>query len=142
MEPNSAKLKLTIAKLIELAYSTDKGWSTRIVLSKGPFRLSVNENGQAVLSGKAGSMTFSGSTALEKIALSFKAVNVSFSTDSDGKVRYMAVYDLRTGSVGISGRIDMEALITACSGMLCEAARALKGLNQTQERQLQEIIGH
>lgn len=42
MEPESAELKLTITKLIEVAYSTNKEITLQIVRSKGNLTIKVN----------------------------------------------------------------------------------------------------
>ena len=39
MNPKESELKITIAKLIEVAYSQNKGMTTKIVRSKGNFQL-------------------------------------------------------------------------------------------------------
>jgi len=56
MEPESAELKLTIAKLIEIAYSTNKEVTLQIVRSKGNFTIKVNQNDQTTLTGKQGAL--------------------------------------------------------------------------------------
>ncbi|WP_278248886.1 hypothetical protein [Phytopseudomonas dryadis] len=35
---------------------------------------------------------------------------------------------------------DLEALITACSGLLCQAARVMKGRHKAYERELERIM--
>ncbi len=47
------EVKVTIAKLVELAYSKDKGMTTKIVRKKGNFKLTVDQDGNGVLSGSA-----------------------------------------------------------------------------------------
>jgi len=46
MNPNSgrAKVKLTIAKLFEIAYSTDKGVTTALIQKKGTFAFRIDNS--------------------------------------------------------------------------------------------------
>ena len=62
----NADVKLVIAKLIEVAYSTDEGMTTKIVLEKEPFKMTLDEQGNATLIGKAGFVKFKGTPALEQ----------------------------------------------------------------------------
>jgi hypothetical protein len=112
MDPTNAQVKLTIAKLVEVAYSENKGMTTKIVLAKGPFKLTMDEDGNATLSGKAGVVNFSGSPTLEKIGLTLKRVNVSFSNEGEGRVRYTASVDVvKAASVSVAGAFSIEDLI-------------------------------
>ncbi|PIE43432.1 MAG: hypothetical protein CSA50_04765 [Gammaproteobacteria bacterium] len=52
--------KITIAKLIELAYFKDKGMTVKIMAKKGNAKLTADQNGNATLSGSVGILTFSG----------------------------------------------------------------------------------
>jgi hypothetical protein len=57
------------------------------------------------------------------------------------KVGYSATYSFEIISVTVKGEFDLEALFTSCSGLLCQAARALKGRHQAYEMELQKIMG-
>jgi len=142
MNPTRTELKITIAKLLEVAYSKDKGVTKKIVRTKGPFKLTVDQNGNARLTGKFGVVTFSGSEALDKIGVNIKFVNVSFSNGGSGNVNYTAMIDIKSAKIALSGSFSIEALITSCSGLLCRAARALKGRHHAYDMELQRIMGH
>jgi len=142
MNVSRGELKVTIAKLIEVAYSQDKGMTTKIVRSKGAFKLTLDENGNATLSATVGKVTFSGASTLEKIGANIKSVNVSFSNGGGSIVNYHATFDLKVAKIAISGNFDVEKLVTSCSGLLCQAARAMKGRHQAYEMELQRIMGH
>ncbi|AFU98416.1 hypothetical protein M5M_06105 [Simiduia agarivorans SA1 = DSM 21679] len=58
------------------------------------------------------------------------------------RVGYTATFSLEIISVIVSGNFDLEKLITSCSGLLCKAARALKGRHQAYDAELQQIMGH
>ena len=141
-KPTTAELKLTIARLIELAYSQDKGKTINIVMGKEPFKLSVDAAGHARLSSKLGILTFDGSDALDQIGLSLGALNVDFSNQDDGDVGYTASFDFKAITVGVSGSFNIEEMITACSGWLCQAARHLKNFDSNVDAQMQRIMGH
>ena len=141
MNPTDAELKLTIAKLIELGYASDKGLTTKIVRQSGNFKLSVDQNGQVTLSGSAGALTYSGNPALQTIGTKFKRVSVAFSNGEGGIVNYKASFSLAVFSLSVSGSFDIEELITSCSGLLCKAANLLRQRNSAQEQELQRIMG-
>lgn len=140
MNPTNAELKVTIAKLIEVAYSTNKGITTKIVLKKGNFKLTVDQNGQAVLSGSAGILTFSGEPVLQAIGAKIKRVSVSFSKGEGNLVNYKATFSLEIISLSVGGSFDVEELITSCSGLFCKAAKAMKERNILYENELQRIM--
>ena len=142
MDHKRTEAKITIAKLIELAYSKDKGMTVKIMAQKGSAKLTVDQNGNATLSGAAGALTFSGTPVLDKIGVKIKRVSVNFSNKDGMKVGYTATYDLAYIKLSVSGDFDLEKLITSCSGLLCQAARALKGRNQAYDMELQRIMGY
>ncbi len=141
MDLKRSEAKITIGKLLEVAYSQNKGLTTKIMAKVGNAKLTVDQNGNAILSGSAGVLTFSGKPVLEKIGVKIKRVSVNFSNEGGMKVGYSATYSLEIISVTVKGEFDLEALITSCSGLLCQAARALKGRHQVYEMELQKIMG-
>lgn len=86
MDIKRTEAKITIAKLIELAYSKDKGMTVKIMAQKGSAKLTVDQNGKATLSGSAGILTFSGTPVFEKIGAKIKRVSVSFNKKDGMKV--------------------------------------------------------
>lgn len=142
MDFKRTEAKITIAKLIELAYSKDKEMTVKLMAQKGGAKLTVDQDGNATLSGSAGILTFSGTPVLEKIGAKIKRVSVSFEHKEGMKVDYTATFDLEYIKLSVIGDFDLEALITSCSGILCQAARALKGRNQAYDMELQRIMGY
>jgi len=141
--PTNAEVKLTIGKLIEVAYSQDKGMTTKIVMEKGPFKLTVDEGGNAELTGKAGIVRFSGSPTLEKIGIALNRMTVNFSGAENGDVTYTAGIRVRDGvGIAVHGTFNIVELITSCSGLLCQAARFLKGRNPALDAEMQQIMGY
>ncbi len=141
MNPTNAELKVVIAKLIEVAYSTNKDVAVKIIRGKGSFKLTVDQNGQAVLSGNAGVLTFSGDPALKSIGVKVKRVAVSFFKGEESQVEYTASFSLQIISMSLKGNFDVEDLIASCSGLLCQAAKAMKQRNALYENELQMIMG-
>ena len=142
MDLKRTEAKITIAKLIELAYSKDKGVTVKIMAHRGSAKLTVDQDGKATLTGSAGIMTFSGTPVLEKIGAKIKRVNVSFDNKDGMNVGYTATFDLEYMKLSVFGNFDLEELITSCSGLLCRAARALKGRHHAYEMELQKIMVH
>jgi hypothetical protein len=128
MELTDVEAKVAIAKLIEVAYSTDKGMTTKIVMDKGTFKLTLDEDGNAELTGKAGPVRFVGGPELRKMGLNVGAMSIMFTGDESGDVRFFGSVGPK-GKVGltVSGKVNIVELITTCSGLLCQAARLLKG---------------
>lgn len=130
-----------MAKLLELSIDTNREVAIKIVRSKGPFKLTVDPNGNTTLSGKAGILTFKGSPVLEELGATVKFVSVLFGQNDDGTINYSGTFKIGVYAMSISGDIDIEKLILGCSGLLCAAARALKNRNNIiRERMLQEVI--
>lgn len=137
------EVKVTIAKLFELAYSKDKGMTAKIVRKVGNFKLTVDQDGNATLSGSAGILTFKGDTALSSLGAKLKNVSIMFSHGEGNNVNYTAMYSFSgAANITLTGSFDIEELITSCSGLLCRAARALKGRNAAYEMELKKIMGY
>jgi len=142
MALSRAEAKITVAKLLELAYSEDKGMTAKIVASKAGAKLTIDQNGNATLSGNTGAVTFTGSPVLERIGVKIKRVSISFNNKGGMNIGYRATFDLLYMKLTVMGDFDLEELITSCSGLLCKAARALKGRHHAYDLELQKIMGH
>ncbi|MCW8933442.1 MAG: hypothetical protein OQK98_01840 [Gammaproteobacteria bacterium] len=142
MALSRAEAKITVAKLLELAYSEDKGMTAKIVASKAGAKLTIDQNGKATLTGNTGALTFSGSPVLDRIGVKIKRVNISFNNKGGMNIGYRATFDLLYIKLTVMGEFDLEELITSCSGLLCKAARALKGKHHAYDLELQKIMGH
>ena len=136
-----AEAKITVAKFIELAYSKDKGMTTQILAKKGNITLTVDQSGNAKLSGSAGILTFSGTSVLDEIGAKIKRVNVDFDNQDGMVIGYTATFDLEYMRISIIGNFNLEELITSCSGLLCQAAKTLKGRYHAYDMELQRIMG-
>ncbi len=141
MSPTRTELRITIAKLIEVAYSEDKGVTTKIVREKGSFKLTVDQDGNARLSSKVGIVNFSAGETLDRVGANIKSVSVNFSADEGGEIKYTAIIDIKVAKIAISGKFYIEELITLCSGILCRAEKPLKGRHEAYEMELQKIMG-
>ena len=141
MNPSNSELKITIAKLIEVAYSQNSGVTTSIMREKGNFTLRVDQNGHAILSGKTGILSFSGDSALKSIGATIKRLNIDFTKGENNEITYKATFSLAIISLTVVGEFDVEELITSCSGLLCKTARAMKNRHLQYELELQRIMG-
>ena len=140
---NQAEVKITIAKLLEVAYSKNKGVTTKIVRKKGNFKLTVDSQGNATLSGSVGMMTFKANSALEGLGAKVKNISISFSKGDDNDVKYTAMFSfIGIAAISVSGKFNIEELILSCSGLLCIAARALKVRHRAYDMELQKIMGY
>ena len=140
---NQTEVKITIAKLLEVAYSKNKGVTTKIVRKKGNFKITVDGQGNATLSGAVGMMTFKASSALEGLGAKVRNISISFSKGDGNDVKYTAMFAfIGVATVSVTGKFNIEELILSCSGLLCKAARALKGRHRAYEMELQKIMGH
>lgn len=137
-------VKITIAKLIQIAYTKNKGLTTKIVLKKGRFKITISESGRVKLHGSAGVLSFNGSAALEELGAKIKFATIHFSKAEGNSANYRASVAFFGDklSIVVSGTFDIEELITSCSGLLCQAARLLKGNNKRNDKRLKEIMGN
>lgn len=121
----STEVKVKLLRFLEIAYKTDGKLTTALVKDKGPFSLSVDNKGNASISGKAGIVKFSVAEEVREYGINFNYVSVMLSGNKDGIVHYRGTFKSFV-EVSINGFIDVEQLILHCSGLLCIAARALK----------------
>ncbi len=136
---NKGKIKLTIAKLIELSIDTDRKTTIAILKKKGVAKITVDQNGKVTLTGSGKLLTFSGDPALEKMGIKVKRMTINLSNLDGMNVGYTASISGPYGvSLSLSGSFNLERLIMACTGLLCSAARALKN----RDKQLQEAMGY
>jgi len=142
MALSGAEAKITIAKFLELAYSENKGMTVKIMANKAGAKLTIDQSGKATLTGTAGTVTFTGSPVLERIGVKIKHVSVAFNNKGGTNIGYRATFDLLYMKLTVMGDFDLEELITSCSGLLCRAARALKGRHHAYDLELQKIMGH
>jgi len=137
------EVKISIAKLLEVAYSKNKGVTAKIIKSKGNYKLTVDSNGNATLSGSVGMLTFKGDSALQELGAKVKNVSIFFTKGSENDVKYNATFNfVGVAGLSISGTFNVENLILSCSGLLCRAARALKGRHAAYDAELKRIMGH
>ena len=135
-------IKITIAKLLEIAYTKNKGLTTKIVRKKGKFKITIDQNGKVKLHGSAGVLAFNGSLALEAIGAKVKFATIHFSKAEGNSANYKASFSFAgdQAAILITGTLNIEELITSCSGLLCNAAKLLKGNNKRKEKRLKEIM--
>ncbi|GGX54551.1 hypothetical protein [Saccharospirillum salsuginis] len=142
MAATDLQLRVTVGKLIELAYSTNEGPTARIVKSGNNFRISVDHTGKAKLSGGGESVFFYGEPAMSGLGISISRVSILFTNGDGWNLNYSATFTLvGSSSISLMGSFNIEELLLSCSGWLCEAARLLKGRNAKIEQQLQQIMG-
>lgn len=139
--PNTYSLKITVARLLELSYARNEGLTTSVLREVGPATVSVDSNGIATLSGKAGKVTFSATEAVKELGIQVRRVGISMDVNEHGELDYTARF-MFAGALALSvrGTMDVEELILACSGLLCRAARALKGRTTNTEKALERAL--
>lgn len=132
-------LKLAVARTLEASYSTDQTLTAKLFREAGPLKLSVDHRGNASLDGKAGSVSFSVSQAMRELGMQVRMIDISMRVDEKGLLHYTASFSFqRALSLTTRGSLDVEKLITACSGLLCKAARALMGAQRARDQVLMD----
>ncbi len=136
-------IKITIGKLLQIAYTKNEGLTSKIIQKKGNFKITIDQNGKVKLYGSAGVFAFNGSSALEAIGAKIKFATIYFYQAAGNNTNYRANFSFAgdQASVIVTGTLNIEDLITSCSGLLCQAARLLKGNNKRNEKRLKEIMG-
>lgn len=126
------KVKVTIGKLIDVAYSRNKGLTAAVLKSKGNLKLTVDTQGHAVLSGDAGMVVFKADSALKELGAKVKNVSILFSKGKgDFDLNYTAMVSFfGAASISTSGAFNLEKLLLSCSGLLCIAARSYRNSDQ------------
>lgn len=138
-EISKAELKLTVAKLVELSMDSNKEVTVALLRKKGIATIKVDQDGKVTVTGSGKVVSFSGDPALSKLSVKIKRMSVTFSNMDGMRVGYNVSV---TGPYGVaaslSGSVDLEELILACSGFLCQSARAMKNRDQ----QMQKAMGY
>lgn len=129
--------RLVLAELIQLSYAQDEGLTAAIVKSGHSYRLQVNPDGSARLTGSMGAVRFSGQEALDSFGVKIKKVSVTFTNGEGGLVYYKGSYFLLLGSFNVSGSFDIFKLAKSCSGLFCTAARLLSGRREQIDQALE-----
>ncbi len=143
MSTDKAKIKLTIAKLIQLSIDSNRDLTIAILRSKGPIKITVDQKGKVRISASVLNTTFSGNPALDSVSSKVKNLSITLSNKPGGRVGYAgSVSFFGAASISVSGSFDLDALIMACTGLLCQAARLLKGRPQQIDKQLEQIMGY
>ena len=118
-------IKIKLLKFFEIAYKENGEITAALIKDKGPFKLQVDNKGNAIISGKAGKVAFSVSEEIKEFGFDFKYASIMLSGNKQGMIQYRGTFGLMI-EVEIVGFIDVEQLILNCSGLLCIAARAMK----------------
>jgi len=71
-----------------------------------------------------------------------KNISIFFSKGNGSDIEYTASFSfIGVAAVSIAGKFNVEDLIFLCSGLLCSAARDLKGRHKAYDMQLQRVMG-
>lgn len=127
MMDKELQLKVTIAKLIEVSYSKEKGFVKSAIAEKGRLKIKVNQSGKVILTAKGKNKSFYASPEMIGLGTTFKMASVTVMSKGED-IRYSAKFYFwrKAASVAINGTINFEKLILSCSGLLCRSARAMK----------------
>ena len=135
--------KIVLAKVLELAYSKNKGLTTKILAKNGYSALSIDDDGRVTLSSSLNILTFSGKPVLDNIGVKLNRFSVTFSNQNKMRIGYTGSVDLTYSSISFSGSLDLESLIKACSGLLCQAANLLSGRKDNLDEALyRAVVGY
>lgn len=138
---SQTELKLAVARFLELSYATDGTLTARLMREVGPLKLSIDSHGAASLDGRAGKVTFSAQKSLRELGMELRMADISMHVDDQGLIQFTASFRfLRAMSATTRGSIDVEKLITSCSGLLCKAAKALISARGSRDNQLLEAV--
>ena len=141
IESNKQEVKLVIARMLEIAYSKDSGLTSNILMNSRNATLTIDQEGQVSLSSSLGILVFNGDSAINSMGIAFKRVKVIFSNSTGMNVGYSVNVSLFSVSFGFRGSIDLKKLMTACSGLLCRAARLLSSRRDQLDSELLQAMG-
>lgn len=87
--------------------------------------------------------TFKGDSALQGLGAKVKSASITFTKGNDDNIKYTAFFNfVGVAGISVSGAFNIEELILSCSGLLCRAARALKGRHAAYDMELKRIMGN
>lgn len=98
MAATELQAKITIAKIIQLAYDTNGDETIRIIHSGDYYSISVDQSGEVRLAGNAGAMSFNGGPALEGLGFKLRRLSVNFSSGDGGRFNYTGTFNFVMGS--------------------------------------------
>lgn len=120
-----AEARLTLARIISVAYQRDSGFVASLHTQKGPFSVKLSANGEVTLKTETENLTFQASQREKsRIGLRVKRLEATFRQNED-HFTYSITARLAGLSISVAGAVRLEKLITACSGLLCRAARVI-----------------
>jgi hypothetical protein len=90
---------------------------------------------------KIGSINFSGSDVINSLGVNIKFIHINLSR-KNSRITYSAIFDMKSAKLAVTGDFDPEKLITACSGLLCSAAKSLQGREHAYDAQPKKIMGY
>ena len=133
------ELKTKVINFLEIAYKSNSGITSSIVKSKNGFTIKVDDQGNAILSGKAGIVRFSVKDEFRNYGVDLKVASLMFSGSHDGKLHYHASFKfMGMSEIKFKSVIDVKKLILSCSGLLCQAARAMKNRHRVIDQHIQQ----
>ncbi|WP_087024878.1 hypothetical protein [Thaumasiovibrio subtropicus] len=131
------EVKLTLLKVIELSYKSDKGLTTSIFKSSGAFKIAVNQNGQATIAASAGNVTVSLSDTVN-LGVKFKALSVSGNINSNGDLSYKGQVTAGVFSASVSGKFNIVEFLDTCQTRLCYYSSRSRNLDRAMEHHLKQ----
>lgn len=128
MVESKMQLRIKVLDFLELAYKEDAGLTTAIIKSRGAFTLKIDDTGSATVTSSIGRISYSLSNDdLQTLTGKISRASLSFTTGSRGTMNYTGSIRLGFADITLSSQVDLFKLIQACSGWLCQAARAYNG---------------
>lgn len=142
MAATEFQAKITVAKILQLAYFSDRQATASIIYSGSNYSISVDQSGEVKLSGVVGgTIRFDGNPAINGLGLSVRRITISFTNGDGGIMNYTGSFSFVAGTqISVSGSLDVFELIKSCSGLLCRAARFLDGRDAQIEHELQQYV--
>ncbi len=136
--PSQKEVKVTILKVIELSYHENKGLSAEIFAKSGDFKVSVDQNGKAKLSGYGKYIMVNIGDHLE-LGAKFKMLNVSGHITETGDVNYKGEMSFGWTTIGVNGGFNIIKFLDICESLLCKTARLRRDRGKFIEEQLKKV---
>jgi len=123
MDDINIEVNIIIKKVIAIAYSRNKGMTTKILMEAKGVAVSIDEQGRATLSGSVGPhLKFDGSPALQGIEAQIKRVSLRLNNEKGMNVGYTGTVNVVKArgvdmNVSVSGRFDLEKILSLHDGL-------------------------
>lgn len=111
MELRQSEARITIARILELAYSENQELTVKILANSPNPKLTVKGNGKAALADRSQVVSFNALPALEKSRVPIRLISMDFEQIHGMQVSYAAIFNTEEQMLTVNGSFDLEVMM-------------------------------